>query len=126
LARTDDGCILIEAKSHVREIYGNGCGAGATSRAKIVSALDATKAWLGVSAAIDWTGRLYQSANRHAHLYFLREIVRVPAFLVDVYFVGDPHSPTTRSAWVAAIEAVNVELGLRGEVPYSGSVFLDV
>jgi hypothetical protein len=125
LATTENGCILVEAKSHVPEIYGNGCGACAASRLKIQSALSATKTWLGVPQAIDWTGRLYQSANRYAYLYFLREIARVPAFLVNVYFIGDPHSPTTRSAWVAAVGAVSAELGLRGEVPYSGSVFLE-
>jgi hypothetical protein len=56
----------------------------------------------------------------------IREIARVPAFLVNVYFIGDPHSPTTRSDWDVTIGRVNTELGLRGEVPYSGSVFLDV
>jgi hypothetical protein len=126
LARTNDGCILLEAKSHVREIYGGGCAASPTSRQKIVAALDATKAWLGVSLAVDWTGRLYQSANRYAYLYFLRKVARIPAFLVNVYFIGDPHSPTTRNDWDAANEKVNIELGLRSEVPYSGSVFLEV
>jgi len=126
LARTAEGCVLLEAKSHVREIYGGGCGAAPRSRQKIVAALDATKGWLGVSAAVDWTGCLYQSANRYAYLYFLRQIARIPAFLVNVYFIGDPHSRTTRSNWDTAIEKVNEELGLKGEVPFSGSVFLGV
>ena len=90
LARIEGGCLLIEAKSHVPEIYGGGCEASPESRQKIHSALDATKAWLGVSPEVDWAGRLYQSANRYACLYFLREIARVQAFLVNVYFVGDP------------------------------------
>src|ERR1035438_4599520 len=94
LATTENGCILGEAKSHVLEIYGNGCGACAASRLKIQTALSATKAWLRAPETIDWTGRLYQSANRYAYLYFLREIACVPAFLVNVYFIGDPHSPT--------------------------------
>lgn len=126
LARTADGCVLLEAKSRVREVYGDGCKASPTSRHKIVAALDATKSWLGVSPAVDWTGRLYQSANRYAYLFFLRKVARLPAFLVNVYFIGDPHSRTTRSEWDAAIEKVNEELGLKGEVPFSGSIFLDV
>lgn len=126
LAKIPEGCVLLEAKSHVQEIYGGGCGASPTSRQKIVAALDATKGWLGVSSAVDWTGCLYQSANRCAYLFFLREIARIPAFLLNVYFIGDPHSPTPRSDWDVAIEKVNAELGLRGEVPYSGSVFLEV
>jgi hypothetical protein len=70
-------------------------------------------------------GPLYQSANQYASLYFLREIAGVQAFLVNVYFVGDPITPTTtREDWDAAIGRVSQELGLVGEVPYSASVFL--
>jgi hypothetical protein len=126
LARIKGGCILVEAKSHVPEIYGGGCGASLRSKQKIQKAFEATKAWLGVSSDVDWTGRLYQSANRYASLYFLREIAGVQAFLVNVYFVGDPISstPLTREDWNTAMGNVNQELGLVGEVPYSSSVFL--
>src|SRR6266567_9285230 len=85
-----------------------------------------TKAWLGVSLDVDWTARLYQSANRYACLYFLREIAGVQAFLVNAYFVDDPRTRTTRREWDNAIESVNRELGLAYEVPYSASVFLAV
>ncbi len=125
LARTEGGCVLVEAKSHASEVYGTGCGATSTgSKQKIQDAFDATKAWLGVSPGVDWMGRLYQSANRYASLYFLREIARVHTFLVNVYFIGDPRTPPTRKEWDAEIESVNRELGLVREVPYSAAVFL--
>ncbi len=126
LARIEGGCLLIEAKSHVQEVYGGGCGASSTSKQKIETALDATKTWLGVSPDVDWMGRLYQSANRYASLHFLREIAGVEAYLVNMYFVGDPISPTplTRENWNVAIGSVNRELGLVRAVPYSASVFL--
>jgi hypothetical protein len=123
LARIEGGCLLIEAKSHVSEIGGGGCRASSKSKEKIETALDATKAWLGVSPDVDWTARLYQAANRYAALYFLREIAAVQAFLVNVYFVGDPRTPTTMEDWDAAIGNVKRELGLVREVPYSASVF---
>ena len=123
LARIEGGCLLTEAKSHVPEIFSGGCGASTESRKKILKAFDATKAWLGVSPDVDWTGRLYQPANRYASLYFLRD-AGVQAFLVNVYFVGDPRTTTTRKDWDAAIEGVNRELGLVREVPYSAAVFL--
>lgn len=125
LARIDGGCLLIEAKSHVLEIYGGGCGASPRSKQKIQIALNATKAWLGVSSDFDWTGRLYQSANRYASLYFLREVVGVQAYLINVCFVGDPRTPTTREVWDPAIATVGRELGLVREVPYSTTVFLE-
>jgi hypothetical protein len=109
----------------VSEIYGGGCGATSTgSKQKIQDAFDATKAWLGVSPDVDWMGRLYQSANRYACLHFLREIAGVHAFLVNVYFLGDPRTPTTREEWDAEIVSVNRELGLIREAPYSAAVFL--
>ncbi len=124
LARIEGGCILIEAKSHVAEIYGDGCGASAKSKQEIQAALGATKTLLGVSSEVDWTGRLYQSANRYACLHFLRRIAGVQAFLVNVYFLGDPRTPTTKQQWDAAIRSVHRELGLIGEVPYAAAVFL--
>ena len=127
LARIEGGCILVEAKSHVPETYGGGSGATSPrSRQKIQKAFDATKAWLGVSPDANWTGPLYQSANRYASLYFLRQIAGIQVFLVNVYFIGDRISPTplTREDWDAAIGSVNRELGLVGAVPYSSAIFL--
>jgi hypothetical protein len=70
-------------------------------------------------------GPLYQSANQYASLYFLREIAGVQAFLVNVYFVGDPISPTTtKEVWEAAIRRVDQELGIVREVPHRAAVFL--
>ncbi len=125
LAQIEQGCLLIEAKSNVREIYGGGCGAvSPSSKRKIQAALDGTKTWLGVSPDVDWMGRLYQSANRYAILYFLREIAGIQAYLVNVYFIGDPRTPTTQVDWSAAIGCVNKELGLISKAPYSAAVFL--
>lgn len=94
------------------------------SRQKIQAAVDATKDWLGVSPDVNWMGRLYQSANRYAILYFLREIAGIQAYLVNVYFIGDPRTPTTQVDWSAAIGCVNGELGLVRNTPYSAAVFL--
>jgi hypothetical protein len=125
LARVDgDGCILIEAKSHVPEMYSSGCGASAPSLPLIQSAIANTKAWLGVRPEADWLGPLYQSANRFAYLYFLREIGKIDAYLVNVYFMADPHSPTNQTQWNEGISAANGHLGIVNPVPYSGSVFL--
>jgi len=76
-----------------------------------------------VRPAVDWLGRLYQSANRLACFHFLREIGKVDVFLANVYFTGDPHSPTTGQEWDKGIRAVSQELGIAGPVPCSVSVF---
>lgn len=126
LARIEDGCILVEAKSHVNEIHGIGCRAGEAALTTINAALDETKRWLGVPVETNWTGDLYQTANRYAHLYFLRQKCSVQAYLVNVYFVGDPRTPTSEQQWRAAIHEVNAVMGIASAVPFSASLFFDV
>jgi uncharacterized membrane protein YhdT len=120
------GILLVEAKSHPTEIYGTGCRASSESRKKIERALNSTKRCLGVSKDTDWTGPLYQSANRIAHLYFLSEIVNVPAWLVNVYFLNDSHSPTDFERWQELLGIVKTELGIFGlEIPHIADIFLE-
>ena len=127
-ARTPDcgGVLLVEAKSHVSEVYSGGCKASARSRKRIEEALKSTKRWLGASSDSDWTGALYQSANRLAHLYFFREVVGVPAWLINVNFINDPHSPTSRAEWEVALVGIKAQLGLAGiSVPHAADLFLE-
>jgi hypothetical protein len=118
------GVVLVEAKSYPAEVYGGGTGAGERSLARITESLEAARRWLNGSPC-DWRG-LYQSANRLAHLYFLRERAQVPAWLVNVCFVGDPHSPTTLTDWNAALPQFTREMGLAGApIPYTANVFIE-
>ena len=73
-----------------------------------------------------WTKRLYQSANRLAHLYFLREVAKVDAWLVNVYFLDDRgFKPTAREEWTAALAKVKAEMGTANlSIPYSSDAFL--
>ena len=100
------GVLLVEAKSYPSEIYGGGCKASERSIEKIEAALGRTKRWLNVPQHFDWTGPLYQSANRIAHLYFFREVVDVHTWLVNVYFTRDPNSPTKLEEWQSALVKV--------------------
>jgi hypothetical protein len=95
-ARGKPGVLLVEAKSYPAEMRGGGTKATPTPRERIVVALAKTQAWLGLPKDREqWTGELYQSANRLAHLYFLRR-ERVDAWLVNLYIVDDPRSRTTK------------------------------
>jgi hypothetical protein len=119
------GVILAEAKSYPDELFSGGCDATPRSRERIEAALARTQAWLGVEVdPARWCGRLYQTANRLAHFYWLREVVGVRAWLVHLLFVGDPHGPTTQPEWKAALEAADAELGLTGPIEGAGHVLL--
>jgi hypothetical protein len=123
------GALLVEAKSHLSELRGEGCCAESDdSRRMIEDALRRTKHWLGAEGDGDWTGKLYQYANRLAHLYFLLQ-AGVPAWLVNVYFLGDRHFPSDYLATVeecrAAIAQVKADLGLTATfIPHAADVYL--
>jgi len=95
------GIVLVEGKSYPDELFGRGCQATEPSRSKIAAAISRTQRWLEIGEELArWMGRMYQAANRLAHLYWLREVLGVRAWLVHLLFVGDPHGPTTRDQWV--------------------------
>jgi len=125
---TGHGVVIVEAKSHPSEVYGPGCRASGQSRRLIERALRQTKEWLGVRPEADWMGDLYQTANRLAHLYFLRQVGGVPAWYVGLYFLNDRSRPsfaTTEDQWHSEIRAIKERLGLGSSgVPHAAEVFL--
>jgi hypothetical protein len=132
-----DAVLLVEAKSHPAEVYGGGSGATTEASVKrIRESLETTQRRLGIAIDADrWIRPLrpelpghssvYQSANRYAHLYWLRE-KRIDAWLVHVLFYDDPtYLHTTREEWEEALPRIEEDLGLRGvDLPYAGHVFL--
>ena len=116
LGRTDQGAVfLVEAKANIPEFVSSASGAKSpTSIALIDDSLKQVQRFLRVDTGIDWTGKLYQYANRIAHLYLLRELNRLPANLLFIYFVGDKDvdGPQTAGEWKAAIEVAERVLGL--------------
>jgi hypothetical protein len=119
------GVVLIEGKGYPGELYGSGCQATEKSRNKIENALAATQTWLGVAQTPqDWTGALYQTANRLAHLYWLNEVVGIRAWFVHALFLDDEtHRPTTQAEWETALPQADMQLGL-SNVPGAGHIFL--
>jgi hypothetical protein len=125
-----EGIVLVEAKSHILELKSQCQAEDLESRGKIAKAFAETKEWLNVEQSSDWTKPYYQSANRLALLYFFRKRA-IEAWLVNVYFLNDPHfknpaSPRTREEWNPPIEDVAKALGFPGkDIPYTGKLFLE-
>jgi hypothetical protein len=133
LPHGDHGVILLEAKAHCRELYAGGTRAGAESRKRIAAAVAAAQKWVGSTAPVThWldsmpgrpTSSLYQSANRIATLYWLREKAGVPAWLVNLYIVDDSYRATSKELWTDEIKAANEQLGLAPRLPSIASVFV--
>jgi|SRR5208282_4037431 len=128
---TPHGVVLVEAKSHVSEMT-NACNAGSVSRERIRNSLALTACSLDVEMNSSWTENYYQIANRYAHLYFLREIAKIPAWLVNVYFVNDESikhvepPPRSASEWREKLEQVKERMGLSAKsIPFTSDLFLE-
>jgi hypothetical protein len=120
------GVVLVEAKSYPGEMLSGGCYAREISRKTINRSINATKLHLAANPVADWLGPRYQCANRLAHLFFFREVVRVPAWLIQVCFTNDPRSRTTEAEWRYALGVASAELGLKHmESEFSAVVFLE-
>ena len=132
LAKTTNGeIILVEAKANIPEIVSPGTLASRSSKEHIEKSLSATKEYLGVPLEIPWSGKLYQYANRIAHLYLLRKLNQIPAYMVFVYFIGDDNvdGPGSIEEWKAATMVTKRILGLSDNnklSKYIKNVYLDV
>lgn len=124
--------VLVEAKAREGELVSPPCAAKEEGgRARIEQALLATRRHFGIADDRDWMGNYYQIANRLASLYFLREIVKQPAHLVFLYFVGDTfpdgsRCPASNAEWEPLIAKANQVLGLPAHLDRVHHVFLPV
>ena len=115
LAVTDSGkVILVEAKAYPAEATSTCAAASHKSLAKINNSLAAAKQFYGVAPARTWESGFYQYANRFAHLYYLREINQLDAYLVFLNFADAPDVtiPCGTSSWAQATQNIQAALGL--------------
>ncbi len=108
--------LLVEAKSHIKEMRSSGSGATSQkSIEKIAPSLGETQRFLGVDQSVDWAKSPYfQYANRLAHLYWFREHNGLPAFLIMLHFLNDREreGPSNATEWEPAITAEQQSLGI--------------
>lgn len=109
------GIVLVEAKSHVKEVgtSSSACGAKPKSLGLITASIEVVKDALGVNDDSDWLGKYYQYANRLAHLYWLTS-QNIPVWMVFLYFTGDSEQkgPLIDSEWRDHLSIMKTKLGL--------------
>jgi hypothetical protein len=122
--------VLVEAKSHLCELCSAACGAKGESLRLIEASLAATRTFLGSTTRTNWSKSYYQYANRLTHLYLLRELNHLDAYLVFIYFLNDEEvgGPRTINEWRTVIELAERSLGVCGHQlsQFPPAVFIDV
>ena len=105
---------LVEAKAHVPEIISPPTGAGPESKSRIMDTFAEVKEYLNANNSIDWAGTFYQYTNRIAHLYYLRVLNGIDAYLVNIYFLNDKSvdGPSTKDEWIGALAVIKQYLGI--------------
>jgi hypothetical protein len=118
LGRTSRGeLLLVEAKAHIPELLSPACRAAGKSLQTIHASIDRVKRAIGSRGAADWCENYYQYTNRLAHLYLLRKLNNLPAYLVFVYLLNDTDTsgPSTPEEWAGALKIVHTQLGIDHE-----------
>jgi hypothetical protein len=124
LARTASGkIILVEAKAYIEEAVDYCSKAGPASLAKINESLGNAKEAFRATSDAPWEAPFYQYANRLAHLYFLRELNGIDAYMLFLNFADAPDvpDPCSQEQWEGSTRLINKCLGL-GKHPYSNAV----
>ena len=105
---------IVEAKANIPELTSSCQATSENSKSKINNSIILTKQFLNVASGKNWLNGFYQYANRLCHLYFLRELCGVNAYLIFVYFVNDTtHIPTSIEQWHGAIKLQKHLMALR-------------
>jgi len=130
LGRADTGdIILVEAKSHIDEVFTSSTAKEPKSIELIEKSLREVSRALNAKPGLDWMSRFYQYGNRLAHAYFLNELNDIPTKLIFVNFINDLNmdGPKNIDEWQAAMMVVHEAMGIKGKIPdYVKHVYLDV
>lgn len=139
LGKTDrEQILLVEAKSHVAELVSTTGASDPSSLKRIHYSLNETKQYIHrvSDKPVHWHTGVFQYANRLAHLYLLRVLNGLDAYLVLLCFLNDKereaddtHVPETPAEWEAVIKYQDRLMGIRQRHPLSDRiihVFIDV
>jgi hypothetical protein len=122
--------LLVEAKAHIPEMASPRCMAEGASELKIRNSIEEVRLAIAPHSEVDWIGTFYQYTNRLAHLYLLRVLNDLPAYLVFIYFVNAKgvNGPTSIGEWQGATSLLHSYLGLRRSslLKYVHHIYIDV
>ncbi len=125
----NEAYFLVEAKAHISELISSSQTKSPRSESLINQSLVNTQKCLGLNPQLDLKQGFYQYANRLAHLYLLRILNDIPAYMIFVYFINDPiHIRTTKVEWYGALQLMHSLLGDHNHKlsRYTVDVFIDV
>ncbi len=106
--------ILVEAKAHIPEAASPPSGATEASLVHIRASLVEARKFYAPRAKAEWSGNLYQYANRLAFQYLLNELNGLSSRLIFLEFVNaqEMNGPESYLEWKGANRLIHALLGL--------------
>jgi hypothetical protein len=127
LGKTENNeVLLVEGKANLTELRSSPSAASNEDSIQLIrQSLEKTMAYIGADTNADWAGKYYQYSNRIAHLYYLRVLNQIPAYLIFIYFIGDESvkCPATKGEWGTAIQQAHNTLGIPEQHPLKEFIF---
>lgn len=123
LGQTKKGLlILIEAKAHIPEAASPASKASKASLEHIRRSLAEARSHYAQGAKADWSGSLYQYANRLAFQYLFSALNGLPSRLVFLHFCNAPDvdGPESEAEWRGATQLIHALLGLPADLTKHG------
>ena len=114
--------ILVEAKAHIPEAASPPSKASQKSLQFIRKSLDEARRHYASRATADWSGSLYQYANRLAFQYLFSKVNGLPSRLVFLNFcnAADVGGPESEAQWHGATQLIHALLGLPDDLSKHG------
>lgn len=114
--------LLVEAKAHIAEAASPASRASARSLEHIERALAEARSHYAPRATAQWSGLLYQYANRLAFQYLLKAVNGLDSCLLFLDFcnASDVNGPPSPAEWRGATELIHALLGLPRDLSQYG------
>jgi hypothetical protein len=114
LGKYNDNIFIVEAKANIPELKSHGTKASPKSKKLIEKSLNVVKEYLNINNSFNWMDTYYQYTNRIAHLYYLRILNDINAYLIFIYFINDisVNGPKTIDEWKYEISELYKKIGL--------------
>lgn len=119
LATTSKGRLLfLEAKAHIAEAASPATAATGQSLQLISASLAEARRYYAPRASKDWTGLLYQYANRLAFQYLFSAVNGLDSRLLFLNFcnASDVGGPESEQEWHGAMKLIHAMLGIQDDL----------
>jgi hypothetical protein len=119
---------LIEAKAHIEEAVDYSTGAKSKMSIDLIkNSIDKAKDFYSDNKKAYWQMPFYQYANRLAHLYYLKELNHINAFVIFIYFcnASDVAKPTNEDEWNGHIRTIEKVFALNATCKNKINILID-